>query len=152
MKAGETSSRETWLSTGLTIHKEIMNSIKHEISRLVSDAKSTLHSFKVSTSSTVKELYRQSTICQARSHPLHRLLSIPQISFYRSFLTFLSIRFDKSVIPLTGKLFIPLHPVVASDTSPVQTNTGNNKNGNQKMQQLNLTANIIWRGRDFFKP
>ena len=35
-----------------------MNSIKHKISRLVIDAKSTFYNFKVSTSSTAKELYR----------------------------------------------------------------------------------------------
>ena len=35
-----------------------MNSIKHKISHLVSDAKSTFYNFKVSTRSTVKELYR----------------------------------------------------------------------------------------------
>ena len=35
-----------------------MNSIKHKISRLVSNAKSTFYNFKVSTSSAVKELYR----------------------------------------------------------------------------------------------
>ena len=45
-----------WLSTGLTSDKEFMNSIKHKISHLVFNAESTLYSFKVSTSSAVKEL------------------------------------------------------------------------------------------------
>ena len=58
MKRERRGAERRWLSTGLTIHKEIMNSIKHKISRLVSDAKSTFYNFKVSTSSTVKELYR----------------------------------------------------------------------------------------------
>ncbi|WP_293681772.1 hypothetical protein, partial [Thiolapillus sp.] len=58
MKRERRRAERRWLSTGLTIHKEIMNSIKHKISRLVSDAKSTFYNFKVSTSSTVKELYR----------------------------------------------------------------------------------------------
>ena len=58
MKGEKRRAERRWLSTGLTIHKEIMNSIKHKISRLVSDAKSTFYNFKVYTSSTVRELYR----------------------------------------------------------------------------------------------
>ena len=46
------------LSTELTFHEEITNSVKHKISHLVSNAKSTFYSVKVSTSSTVKELYK----------------------------------------------------------------------------------------------
>ena len=59
----ERCAERQWLSTGLTIHKEITNSIKHQISYLVSNEKSTFYSVKmstssaVSTSSTVKELY-----------------------------------------------------------------------------------------------
>ena len=41
MKRERRHAERRWLSTGLTIHKEIMNSSKHKISRLVSDAKST---------------------------------------------------------------------------------------------------------------
>ena len=58
MKRERRGAERRWLSTGLTIHKEIVNSIKHKISRLVSDAKSTFYNCKVSTSSVVKELYR----------------------------------------------------------------------------------------------
>ena len=58
MKRERRRAERRWLSTGLTIHKAIMNSIKHKISRVVSDAKSTFYNFKVSTSSAVKELYR----------------------------------------------------------------------------------------------
>ena len=61
MKRERRRAERRWPSTGLTIHKEIMNSIKHKISRLVSDAKSTFYNFKVSTSSAVKELYRLNT-------------------------------------------------------------------------------------------
>ena len=58
MKRERRGAERRWLSTGLIIHKEIMNSVKHRISRLVRDAKSTFYNFKGSTSSTVKELYR----------------------------------------------------------------------------------------------
>ena len=58
MKRERRGAERRWLSTGLTIHKQIMNSIKHKISRFVSDAKSIFYNFKVSTSSAVKALYR----------------------------------------------------------------------------------------------
>ena len=58
-------------------------------------------------------------MCYARSHPLHCLLSTLLISFYWSSMTFLSRRFDKSVILLTGRLIIPFHIVLASGVSPV---------------------------------
>ena len=58
MKQERRRAERLWLSTGLTIHKEIMNSIKRKINILVSDAKSTFDSFKVCTSSAVKELYK----------------------------------------------------------------------------------------------
>ena len=54
MKQERRRAERRWLSTGLTIHKEIMNSVKHKISHLVSNAKSTFYSIKVSTSSAVK--------------------------------------------------------------------------------------------------
>ena len=54
MKQERRRAERSWLSTGLTIHKEIMNSIKPKISHLVSNAKSTFYSIKVSTSSAVK--------------------------------------------------------------------------------------------------
>ena len=49
MKRERRRAERRWLSTGVTIHKEIMNSVKHKISPLVSDAKSTFYNFKVST-------------------------------------------------------------------------------------------------------
>ena len=58
MRRERCHAERRWLSTRLTIYKEIMNSVKHKISRLVSDANSTFYHFKVSSSSTVKELYR----------------------------------------------------------------------------------------------
>ena len=41
MKRERRRAERRWFSTGVTIHKEIMNSIKHKISHLVSNAKST---------------------------------------------------------------------------------------------------------------
>ena len=58
MKQERRRAERRWLSTGLTIHKEIMNSIKHQISHLVSNPKSTFYSVKVSTGSAVKKLYK----------------------------------------------------------------------------------------------
>ena len=57
MKQERRHAERRWLSTGLTIHKEIMISIKHKISHFVCNAKSTCYRVKVSTSSTVRELY-----------------------------------------------------------------------------------------------
>ena len=39
MKQERRRAERSWLSTGLTIHKETMNSVKHKISHLVSSAK-----------------------------------------------------------------------------------------------------------------
>ena len=120
MKRERRGAERRWLSTGLTIHKEIMNSIKHKISRLVSDAKSTFYNFKVSTSSTVKELYRltNNLLGKCTSTPLPSVYPTDQLpQVFSDF--FLSIRFDRSGIPLTGRLFIPLHTVLASGVSPV---------------------------------
>ena len=51
MKRKRRCAERRWLSTGLTIHKEIMNSIKHKISRIVSKAKSIFfYNLKVSSS------------------------------------------------------------------------------------------------------
>ena len=47
MRRERRRAERRWLSTGLTFHKEIVNSIK--ISHLVSNAKSTFDSFKVSS-------------------------------------------------------------------------------------------------------
>ena len=58
MKQERRRAERRWLSTGLTIHKEIISTIKHKISHLVSNAKSTFYSVKVSTSSAVKEVYK----------------------------------------------------------------------------------------------
>ena len=79
------------ISTGLTIHKEIKNSVKHKTSHLVSKAKSTFYSFKVSTSSTVKELYRltNNLLGKITSTPLPSVYStdqLPQFCFFWFFL------------------------------------------------------------------
>ena len=58
MKQERRRSERQWLFTGLTVHKEIMNSVKHKIRHLVSNAKFTFYTVKVSTSSTVKKLYK----------------------------------------------------------------------------------------------
>ena len=76
MKRERRGAERRWLSSGLTIHKEIMNSIKRKISRLVSDAKSTFYNFKVSTSSTVKEL------CRLTNNLLGKCTSTPLPSVY----------------------------------------------------------------------
>ena len=57
MKQERRRAERHWLSTGSTVNKEITNSIKHQISFLVSNEKSTFYSVKISTSSTVKEFY-----------------------------------------------------------------------------------------------
>ena len=57
MKQERHRAERRWLSTGLTINKEITNSVKYQISYLLSKEKSTFYSVKMSTSSTVKELY-----------------------------------------------------------------------------------------------
>ena len=62
MKQDRHRAERRWLSIELTVHKEIMKSIKHKISHLVSNAKSTFYSIKVSTSSPVKELYKLTSI------------------------------------------------------------------------------------------
>ena len=49
MKRERRRAERRWLSTGLTIYGEIMNSIKHKISRLVGNTKSTVYNFKVAT-------------------------------------------------------------------------------------------------------
>ena len=58
MKQERRRAERRWLSTGLTIHKEIISTIKHKISHLVNTAKSTFYSVKVSTTSAVKEVYK----------------------------------------------------------------------------------------------
>ena len=76
MKRERRGAERRWLSTGLTVHKVIMNSIIHKISHLVSNAQSTFYGFKVSTSSTVKELYRLT------NNLLGKITSTPLSSVY----------------------------------------------------------------------
>ena len=94
----------------------------YKIGHLVSDAKSTFYSCKVSTSSTVKELQglinNLSGIITSTPLPsVYPTDQLPQV--FSDFFFFWSVRFDKSVIPLTGRLFIPLHTVLVSGVSPV---------------------------------
>ena len=58
-----------------------MNSIKNKISHLVSNAKSTIYSFKVSASSTVKELYRltNNLLGKSKSTPLPSVYPTDQL-------------------------------------------------------------------------
>ena len=109
-----------WLSTGLTIHKEIVNSVKYKISHLVSNAKSTFYSVKVPASSTVKELYKVTSnlLGKIASTPLPSAYPTDQLpQVFSDF--FLSTQFAKSVIPLTARLFIPLRTVSGSVISLV---------------------------------
>ena len=76
MKQERRCAERRWLSTGLTIHKEIMNSVKHKISHLVSNAKFTFYSVKVSTSSSVKEVYK------VTNNILGKITSTPLPSVY----------------------------------------------------------------------
>jgi len=76
MKQERRRAERRWLSTGLTIHKEIMNSIKHQISHLVSNPKSTFYSVKVSTGSAVKKL------CKVTNNLLGKITSTPLPSAY----------------------------------------------------------------------
>ncbi|KAL8578691.1 hypothetical protein ACOMHN_045680 [Nucella lapillus] len=46
LKQKQRQAEETWLDSGLTVHKQIMNSFKHQITVLVSDAKTTHYSSK----------------------------------------------------------------------------------------------------------
>ena len=58
-----------------------MNFIKHEISCLISDAKYTFYNFKVSTSSSIKELYRltNNLLGKITSTPLPSVYSTDQL-------------------------------------------------------------------------
>ena len=49
-----------WLASGLTVHKQIMNSFKHQITKLVTRAKTGFHTSKVAVARTCKELLRLS--------------------------------------------------------------------------------------------
>ncbi|KAL8599520.1 hypothetical protein ACOMHN_065959 [Nucella lapillus] len=58
LKQKRRQAEETWLDSGLTVHKQIMNSFKHQITVLVRDAKTTHYSSKVAASESCKELFR----------------------------------------------------------------------------------------------
>ncbi|KAL8596034.1 hypothetical protein ACOMHN_021074 [Nucella lapillus] len=58
LKQKRRQAEETWLDSGLTVHKQIMNSFKHQITVLVSDAKTMHYSSKVAASESCKELFR----------------------------------------------------------------------------------------------
>ena len=89
MKQERRRAERRWLSTGLTIHKEIISTIKHKISHLVNTAKSTFYSVKVSTSSAVKEVYKVTNNLLGKITSTHCLLPTPLINFHRSFCDFL---------------------------------------------------------------
>ena len=73
MKQERRRAERRLLPTKLTIHKEIMNSVKRH---LVGNAKSTFCSVKVSTSSTVKEFYK------VNNNLLGKITSTPLPSAY----------------------------------------------------------------------
>ena len=102
-----------------------------DIKLVILSAKSTFYSVEVSASSTVKKLYKVTSILLGKITSTHCPLPTPLINFHRSFLTFLSARFAKSVYPLTSRLFTPLctvlggvislvHPCVDLRVSPME--------------------------------
>ena len=114
MKQERCLTERCWLFSGLTIHKETMNS-KHKISPPFTVLKS-----------TVKKLY----IYILTNNLLDKITSTqlpsayPTVNFHRSFLTSSSTRFTKPVIPLTARLFIPLCTVLWSVISLVHALCG----------------------------
>ena len=102
-----------------------------DIKLVILSAKSTFYSVKVSTGSAVKKLYKVTNNLLGKITSTHCLLPTPLINFHRSFLTFLSARFAKSVYPLTSRLFTLLctvlggvislvHPCVDLRVSPME--------------------------------
>ena len=48
-----------WLRSGLTVHRQIFNDLKHKITRLVDRAQTTFYSSKITVSTTCKELFSE---------------------------------------------------------------------------------------------
>ena len=63
-------------ATGLTVHKQIMISMKHKITKLVIDTKTNYYSLKVATSTSCKELFRLTGNLMGRVRLLFRLFTL----------------------------------------------------------------------------
>ena len=57
LKQEKRRAERQWLRSGLTVHRQIFNALKHKITRLVDRAKTTFYSSKITVSTTRKELF-----------------------------------------------------------------------------------------------
>ncbi|WP_374211076.1 hypothetical protein, partial [Thiolapillus sp.] len=57
LKQEKRRAERQWLRSGLTVHRQIFNDLKHKITRLVDRAKTTFYSSKITVSTTCKELF-----------------------------------------------------------------------------------------------
>ncbi|KAK7484638.1 hypothetical protein BaRGS_00024164, partial [Batillaria attramentaria] len=84
LKRERRKAERCWLATRLTVHREIMNSVKHKISALVQNAKTAFYSAKVAAATTCRELFRLTGNLMGKCtqtplpsiHPPHQLAQI----------------------------------------------------------------------------
>ena len=57
LKQEKRRAERQWLRSGLTVHRQIFNDLKHKITRLVDRAKTTFYSSKITVFTTCKELF-----------------------------------------------------------------------------------------------
>ena len=84
LKPERRQAERRWLASGLTVHKQIMNSIKHKITKLVIHATTNYYSRKVAASTSCKELFRLTGNLMGRVrqtpllsvHPPHQLAQV----------------------------------------------------------------------------
>ena len=123
-----------WLSTGLTVFKDMYKTAKHRVTKIVLKAKSVYYNQQISLASSSKQLYRitNNLLCKSKAKALptlYPLSSLPDVfcNFFSNKIATIRHQLDSQAIPTVppvsgsflGKTFSVFQPVTESEVKSV---------------------------------
>ena len=104
-----------WLASGLTVHQQIRNSFKHQITELVTRAKTGFYSSKVVVATACKELFRLTGSLMGKVSLSSSVCLLPTPASTSVFGLLFFQELPKSVMPLINRLVFHL-PISSAKT------------------------------------